>query len=150
MVGRFYSTSQNWENQISRYLTVQSRIEILIGFEFWGILRYKFTDRVSRNPLLILFLVHFFFGDRTSPRPISYLTLIREDVWSHIWFWFNVRSEIGHGNVRSQKTCWKNGCYGAVITLHVFTLHVCYGAVTPRQSDEGLFSYLFKSLGMPI
>jgi len=30
MLGRFQSTSQNRENQISRYLTVQSRIEILM------------------------------------------------------------------------------------------------------------------------
>jgi len=49
MVGRFYSTSQDRENQISRYLTVQSRIEILIGFEFRGILQYKFKLRFLFN-----------------------------------------------------------------------------------------------------
>jgi len=43
--GYFKSTCQNRENQISRYLTVQSRIEILIGFEFRGISRYKFKLR---------------------------------------------------------------------------------------------------------
>ena len=32
-----FSQLVNRENQISRYLTVQSRIEILIGFEFRGI-----------------------------------------------------------------------------------------------------------------
>jgi len=47
--GRFYSTSQNRENRISRYLTVQSRIEILIGFEFRGISRYKFKSRFLFN-----------------------------------------------------------------------------------------------------
>jgi len=41
--------SQNRENEISRYLTVQSRIEILIGFEFRGILRYKFKLRFLFN-----------------------------------------------------------------------------------------------------
>ena len=45
MLGRFSSTSQNRENQISWNLTVQSQIEILIGFEFRSILRYKFKLR---------------------------------------------------------------------------------------------------------
>jgi len=49
MLGRFQSTSPNRENQISRYLTVQSRIEILIVFEFWGISRYKFKLRFLFN-----------------------------------------------------------------------------------------------------
>ena len=42
-------TSQNRENQISLYLTVQSRIEILIGFEFRGVSRYKFKLRFMFN-----------------------------------------------------------------------------------------------------
>jgi len=47
--GDFRSTSPNQENQISRCLTVQSRIEIFIGFEFRGILRYKFKLRFLFN-----------------------------------------------------------------------------------------------------
>ena len=43
------STSQNQENQISRYLTVQGRIEILIGLEFRGISWYKFILRFVFN-----------------------------------------------------------------------------------------------------
>ena len=50
MVVRFQSnSSQNRENQISWYLTVQSRIEILIAFEFRGISRYKFELRFLFN-----------------------------------------------------------------------------------------------------
>ena len=49
MVGRCSPTSQNRENQISRYLTVQIRIEILIGFEFRCISRYKFKLRFWFN-----------------------------------------------------------------------------------------------------
>ena len=41
----FRSSRQNRENQIGRYLTVESRIEILIGFEFRGISLYKFKLR---------------------------------------------------------------------------------------------------------
>ena len=37
------------KNQISRYLTVQSRIEILIGFALRGISRYKFKLRFLFN-----------------------------------------------------------------------------------------------------
>jgi len=46
---RFWSTSQNRETQISQYLTVQIRIEILIGFEFLWISRYKFKLRFWFN-----------------------------------------------------------------------------------------------------
>ena len=49
MVGRFWSICQNRENQISRYLTVQIRIEILIGFEFRCISRYTFKVRLCFN-----------------------------------------------------------------------------------------------------
>jgi len=45
----FNSICQNRENQISRYLPVQSRIEILIGFEFRGISRYKFKFKFLFN-----------------------------------------------------------------------------------------------------
>jgi len=38
-----------WSKSRSRYLVVQSRIEILIGFEFQGILRYKFKSRFLFN-----------------------------------------------------------------------------------------------------
>jgi len=44
-VGRFQSTSHNREIRISRYLTVQTRIEILIGFQFRGFSRYNFRLR---------------------------------------------------------------------------------------------------------
>jgi len=45
----FWSTSQNRENQISWYLTVQSRMEILIGFELRRVLQYKFKLRFLFN-----------------------------------------------------------------------------------------------------
>ena len=47
MVGRFKSTSQIRENQISRYLTVQSRIEILIWFQFLRVLHLRDMSMVQ-------------------------------------------------------------------------------------------------------
>ena len=41
MVGIFYSTSQSRETQIPRYLAVLIRVEILLGFKFLCISRYK-------------------------------------------------------------------------------------------------------------
>ena len=49
LCSRVECLSPNREIQFSRYLTVKSRIEILIGFEFRGILRYKFKTTIQFN-----------------------------------------------------------------------------------------------------